>query len=419
MPNAMRSCVSCAKISVPVYQGRCKQKKRYYGEKINLNLQALTRVYLQGLMVPHWVRGAKEFANIISKGKIVKVNICALGGSVATAPNGTKGKVIEVKSFDELSALGKDKVKGKIVFFNRPMDESLLHTFNAYGKAVNQRGMGAIKAAEMGAIASINRSVGTGIDKYPHTGAMHYKDSLTKIPAAAISTQDAELLSAALKQDPNLIFAFKQSCKTLPDVASNNVLGQINSKQNPNKIICVGGHLDSWDLAEGAHDDGTGIVQSMEALRILRAIGYQPKHTLRAVFWMNEENGLRGGQKYAELAKQNHEQHIAALETDGGGFTPRGFSIGANADQIKKVQTWKNLLEPYGLHDLNAGGGGADTSPLEREGVPCFELRPDSQRYFELHHTAKDTFEQVSRRELILGAAALASLIYLIDTHGL
>ncbi len=382
----------------------------------------LDKVYLEEVMVPHWVRGVKEEAGIYSSQNNLKlpVNICALGGSIATPEEGIKAKVIEVKSFEELRAMSKDMVKDKIVFFNRPMDPSKTNPFEAYGGAVNQRGRGAVEAAKMGAVAAIVRSMTTEIDRYPHTGAMHYEDSVTKVPTAAISTVDAELLSRKLKNDPELKFYFRQSCKTLPDTLSHNVVGQLNGTQFKDKVIVVGGHHDSWDLAEGAHDDGAGVVQSLEALRILKALGYKPKHTLRCVFFINEENGLKGGVKYAELSREKKETHIAAIESDAGGFTPRGFTMASSTDaQIKKAQRWKPLLLPYGLYILEKGHGGADISPLMKDNVPCIGLVPDPQRYFTVHHAATDVFESVNKRELEMGAAAMAALIYLIDQYEL
>jgi len=243
---------------------------------------------------------------------------------------------------------------------------------------------------------------------------------VTKIPAAAISTRDAERLSALLKTDPNLKFYMRMTPQTLPDVLSYNVIGEIKGTEKPDEIIVVGGHLDSWDVGEGAHDDGTGIVQSMEVLRLFKEMGIKPKRTIRAVLFMNEENGLRGGRKYAEEAKAKGEVHIAAIESDAGGFTPRGFGIDGNDDQYAKVLTWKPLLVPYGLHDLSRGGGGADIGPLKGQGtVALIGFKPDSQRYFDYHHTEIDTFETVNRREMQLGAASMASLVYLISQYGL
>ncbi|MFO7674377.1 MAG: M20/M25/M40 family metallo-hydrolase, partial [Lutibacter sp.] len=272
---------------------------------------------------------------------------------------------------------------------------------------------------KFGVLGVIVRSMTHSIDNYPHTGAMGYGDipENEKVPAAAISTIAANLLSEKLKENPTLKFYFKQSCETLPDAPSFNVIGEMTGSESPNTFITVGGHLDSWDLGDGAHDDGAGIVQSIEVLRLFQLNGIKPKHTIRAVLFMNEENGLRGGRKYAEEAKKNNENHIAALESDSGGFTPRGFSIDANGKNLELIKSWKPLLAPYGLHDINEGYGGADIGPLKSETISLVGYRPDSQRYFDYHHAANDTFDKVNKRELELGAASMASLIYLLDTY--
>lgn len=381
--------------------------------------QQFDRVFLQDVKVPHWVRGAKEEAYIKIGKQKTKVSIAALGGSVATAPKGVEAEVIEVKSFQELRELGKEKVKGKIVFFNRPMDPTKLNTFEAYGRAVEQRANGATEAANLGAVGAIVRSVTTSQDDFPHTGSMRYGTGVPLIPTAGISTNGANLLSQKLKENPNLTFYFRQNCETLPDADSHNVVGELKGSENPDEIIIVGGHLDSWDLAEGAHDDGAGCVQSIEVLRILKALGYKPKRTIRAVMFMNEENGLRGGVKYADLAKQNKENHIAAIESDNGGFTPRGFGIVGKPAQRAKALQWKELLTPYGLAEIGPGGGGADIGPLAQTGTVLFGFKPDSQRYFDVHHASNDNFENVNKRELDLGAASMAAMIYLLDKYGI
>ena len=377
------------------------------------------KVFLQDVMVPHWVRGAKEEAYIMNGTKKIIVPIAALGGSVGTPKMGIKAEVIEVKNFEELKALGTEKVKGKIVFFNRPMDATKINTFEAYGGAVNQRGGGASEAAKYGGVGAIVRSMNPSFDDFPHTGGMRYAKDIAQIPTAAISTNGANLLSKTLKENPKTTFFFKQNCETLADAPSNNVVGEMKGTEKPDEIIVVGGHLDSWDLAQGAHDDGSGCVQSMEVLRIFKALGYQPKRTIRAVMFMNEENGLRGGTKYAELATQNKENTIAAMESDDGGFVPRGFGLVGNDEKISKIKSWKNLLEPYGLHDIEKGGGGADIGPLQKSGTFLIGLKPDPQRYFDYHHALTDKFEAISERELKMGAASMAALIYLIDKYGL
>lgn len=387
---------------------------KYFEEK--MKSYGFDRVYLQELKVPVWRRLDQAKAEITTTK--TNVNICALGGSVATPSKGIKAEVIEVKNFEELDQLGEKNIKGKIVFFNRPMEPTHIETFHAYGGAVNQRGSGASKAAKYGAIACIVRSMNLRVDEFPHTGAMRYDSKFPRIPAAAIATRDADMLSATIKKQSTQLF-IKFNCDTLPDKVSYNVIGEIKGSTFPEQIITVGGHLDSWDLGEGAHDDGAGCVQSLEVLHLFQTLGIRPKHTLRAVMFMNEENGLRGGLKYAEEAKRLNEKHLAAIETDAGGFTPRGFDIDASASVVSKIKSWEYLLKPYGLHEIDKGGSGADIGPLKAPNVSLIGYRPDSQRYFDVHHASTDVFEAINKRELELGAASIAALVYLIDQYGL
>ncbi|UCE93879.1 MAG: M20/M25/M40 family metallo-hydrolase [Flavobacteriaceae bacterium] len=389
--------------------------------KAELERVGLDKVWLQPVMVPHWIRGDKETGYFLTNGKRHDLNICALGGSVATPEQGTIGNVIEVHGIQEMKDLGTDKIKGKIVFFNRPMEPTLIHTFQAYGGCVDQRYSGAMEAGKLGAKGVIVRSMTLRLDNYPHTGAMTYGDLPVdkRVPSAAISTMDAEALSEALKLDPDLTINFRQSCEQLEDTESFNVIGEIRGSEFPNEIIIVGGHLDSWDLGDGSHDDGAGVVQSMEVLRLLKQTGIRPKRTIRVVLFMNEENGLRGGKKYAEVANSKNEHHIMALESDSGGFTPRGFSFDCSEEEFEQIRKWEPLFKPYLIHYFEKGGSGADIGPLKREGMVLAGLRPDSQRYFDHHHTSIDTFDAVNKRELELGAATMTSLIYLYDKYGL
>ena len=392
-------------------------KSVIWGEKIMKEV-GLDSVWLQPVMVPHWVRGKKEVANYTSNGIQKEVPICALGFSIATPKTGVLAEVIEVKSLEEAKALG-TKMEGKIVFFNRPFDDTLIQTFKAYGGCVDQRVNGAAVCGEFGAKGVIVRSMTNSIDDFPHTGTMNYGDLPIEkyIPTAAISSRAANILSTDLKKNPNLKFYFKQSCETLADAPSFNVVGEIRGSETPENIVVVGGHLDSWDLGEGAHDDGTGIVQSLEVAYLFKKNNIKPKNTLRVVFFMNEENGTRGAKKYAELAKLNKENHIGGLESDSGGHTPRGFSIDANTVNTELLQSWKKLLSPYGLHDLDKGYSGADIGPLKGDGVTLVGYKPDSQRYFDYHHTSSDTFDKVNKRELELGSASMSSIIYLMDKY--
>ena len=381
----------------------------------------LDSVWLQPVMVPKWTRGVPEYSYIeTAPGISSVVNVCALGGSVSTPDGGLKAEVIEVKGIEELEVLGKEAIEGKIVFYNRPMQANLIHTFEAYGGCVDQRYSGAKEAAKYGAVGVVVRSMNLRQDDLPHTGAMSYDDLPVskRIPACAISTNDANYLSTALKLKPDLLFYFNQTCRVFPDVQSYNVIGEIRGSEFPNNYMAVGGHLDSWDLGDGSHDDGAGCVQSIEVLRLLKKINYKPRHSIRVVMFMNEENGLRGGRKYAEEAQIKKENHVFALESDSGGFTPRGFSIDTDADNMDQIQSWVPLFKPYLIHYFEPGGSGADIGPLKKEGMVLAGLRPDSQRYFDHHHASNDTFDAVNKRELELGAATMTSLIYLMDKYG-
>lgn len=377
-------------------------------------------VYLQPVMVPHWERGGKDIARIIdSKTQgTVDLSALALGNTQGTGPSGLLGQVIEVKGLAELQALG-NQVKGKIVFFNGPMDPSKIDAFEAYSGAVGQRSSGAAAAAKWGALAILVRSMSNRVDDFPHTGNQRYDPEYAAIPALAISTQDANLLSKLLAQQPDLSVYLESHGEMKAEKLSYNVIGELRGSEHPEEIIAVGGHLDSWDVGEGAHDDGAGCMQAIEVLRLYKHLGWKPKRTLRAVMWMNEENGLRGGQEYARVAKENGEKHIAAIESDSGGFLPIGFSSTGTDAQRSKLSSWAELLRPYQLWNLQKPGGGADIGPLRDQGTFLIGLLPDSQKYFIYHHTEADVFEAVDQRELELGAAAMAALVYLMDREGM
>lgn len=374
-------------------------------------------VHLEPVMVPRWVRGPVEKAELVyPSGKREKLTITALGGSVGTPAGGITADLIEVKSFDELRQLG-ERAKGKIVFFNRPMDRKLISTFAAYGGAVDQRGGGAIMAARAGGVAAVVRSMTTRIDDFPHTGGMGYVDTVRKIPGIAISTLQAERISKLLAQGEQLKLHFTLSAQTLPDVESFNVVGELTGTEKPGEVIVIGGHLDSWDIGQGAHDDGSGCVQSIEALRILKKFGLKPKRTIRAVMFMNEENGLRGGTGYADRDRPG-EKHIAALESDEGGFLPLGFGISDSA-AYNRIAPWAPLFTFFDADRIRLGGGGADIGPMGRKGIPLMSLIVDTHRYFDSHHSANDNLTAVNERELALGAAAMAILTYVMAQEGL
>lgn len=393
-----------------------------YGQHI-LDTLGMDKVYLQACTVPTWVRGEKEQVRVVNSTQIgtQDLHALALGNSVGTGPQGLVGEVVEVFSLDEVEKLGRSAIEGKIVFYNRPMDATQMNTFSAYGGAVDQRGIGASKASEYGAIGMVVRSMTTRLDDVPHTGAMGYQEGVTPIPAFAISTNDAELLSRLSSQESVNLF-LRSTCERTPPATSYNVIGEIKGSTYPDEIILVGGHLDSWDVGEGAHDDGAGTVHAMEVIELLRKINYQPQRTIRCVLFMNEESGLGGARAYWEASNNAKEYHLAAIESDRGGFTPRGFTCDADdavfTTKFQKVNTWLPLLEPYGL-GLKRGGTGADISGLKIQQGLLFGFEPDSQRYFDYHHTAIDTFEAVNKRELELGAASITALVYLMDKYGL
>ncbi len=403
----------CKNIGARLSGSDASYKAIYWGENL-MKSYGFDNVQLQKVMVPVWRRGLRNSLTIEGLGE---VNVLALGGSIGT--NGQlQGEIVEVKKFDQAKEMDPSLFKDKIIFFNEAMDPRFISTFRAYGSCSSQRYAGANVAGELGAKAAIVRSLGLSKDNYPHTGSMGYMEGVTKVPGAAIGTEDAFKLSQLLK-DKKVEVSLELSCVQKPDTLSYNVMCEIKGTEYPEKIILIGGHLDSWDVGEGAHDDGAGVVQSLEVLRLFKALGIKPKHTIRCVWFMNEENGNRGGKEYAKIAKENGLEHVAALETDRGGFSPRGFDYDGDDElQFEKFQSWKTILEPYGLHQFRKGYSGVDIRPLKDGKIALFGLSPDSQRYFKYHHTDADVFEAVDERELQLGAASMASLIYLIDKYG-
>lgn len=384
--------------------------------KLKMESYGFDKVYLQEIKVPHWERGTKESAWIREKnGKLTSLNLLVLGGSIGT-DGIMEGEIVEFTHLDELKKAKRSDVEGKIVFLNQPMDEQQINTFKAYGGCYAIRGNGAVEGAKLGAKAVIIRSIGMPIDDHPHTGSMHYEDDIEKIPAAAVSTKDAEMLSCKIKEGKSRL-VLEMDCRSFPDATSYNVIAEITGKEKPNEIITFGGHLDSWDTGEGAHDDGAGVIHCLEALRILKELKYQPKHTLRVVFFMNEENGNMGGKTYATWSKERGENHIAALESDRGGFSPRGFNCDGTAEQVKLLESLAFHFKPYELHIFEKGYGGVDIGPLKNEfkEIPLFGFVPDSQRYFDFHHAPSDVFENVNKRELELGCAAIGAFVYLLD----
>lgn len=378
-------------------------------------------VYLQEVMVPHWERGELEEAYFYNGKNKINLSILGAGGTVSTPKEGITAEVVEVSSLDEVDELGRENVEGKIVFYNKAFNQRYINQGASYGQTGFQRRSGAVKAAEHGALASVFRSLSSSTyEDFPHTGGMSYREGLDSIPHGGLGVLSSEKLSQALKENPRLTLTIKLSGKWFPDALSHNVVGELRGSKSPEKIITVGGHLDSWDVGEGAHDDGAGCVHSIGALRLFQKQNIKPNNTIRAVMFMNEENGLRGGQKYADVAVMDNEQHIAAIESDASGYVPRGFGFSGSDEQHKKIQDWLKYFDKNTISYFSKGGGGADIGPLHRQtGTPMFGLSIDGQKYFEMHHTAKDVFELVNARELELGTASMASLVYLIDKYGL
>lgn len=378
---------------------------------------SLDTVYLQELKVMHWSRGDKEVARIMSTfNGIINLNVSALGLSVGTGVRGVTAGVVEVNSIDELKSLG-SKVEGKIVFFNRPFDQTYINTFRGYGSAVDQRFAGPSEAAKLGAVAVIIRSVTSANHDFAHTGVTKLNEEGNNIPAVAVSTVGADILTSWLKKDPSLNLYLKTTCELLPEETSYNVIGEIRGIEYPEQIITVGGHLDAWDNSPGAHDNGGGCMQSIEVLRLFRELNIKPKRTIRAVMFMDEEIAQRGGKKYADHAAEMNEKHYFAIESDRGVSSPTGFSIDTSEENFNKLLTINEYFEEYGIFNFFRGGSGVDIGFL-KEATPevvLVGLVTDPQRYFDYHHSANDTFDKVNRREMQLGSAAMASIIYLVD----
>ncbi len=372
------------------------------------------KVWLQEVMIPVWVRGKESLQIKSSNGKWKNLKMLSLGNSEGTGGKDVSGEVIMVRSMDEYEKLSPEKVKDKIVFFNYPFSQTYIETFRGYSDAAKYRSTAASLTAKKGGKFAIIRSLSSAFDDVPHTGAMRYADD-RKIPAVAIGSTTADELAALLKSQ-KVVAKLNSSCGMKGEKLSHSVIGEITGKKDKS-VIVVGGHLDSWDVGEGAHDDGAGIVQSIEVLRTFKNLGIKNNHTIRVVCFANEENGVKGGVQYGKTVKDTHEKHLFAIETDAGGFTPRGISLDMDNEKRKQIQSWSDLFLPYGIYDFKNTYSGTDLYPLHDMGIPTAELVPDSQRYFDIHHTEEDTFEKVNRRELLLGAVAMTQLIYMIDKN--
>ncbi len=341
-----------------------------------------------------------------------------MGGSIATPTEGITAEVIEVKTFAELEKR-KAEAKGKIVFFSRALDQSKVNTFAGYGGAVDQRVSGAIEAAKYGAVGVVIRSITTKYDNVPHTGVMDYNDTIPKIPAAALGNIDADFLSDELKKNPHLKINLKLNCQTLPDAQSYNVIGEIKGTEFPDEIVLVGGHFDSWDVGCGAHDNGAGCIQTLEVLDLIKRLDIKPKRTIRCVFFINEENGVRGATEYANYSDTSKQTHLAVLESDRGAFTPIGFYAETDSTEIlNRLQSWLPILEKANIEWVRKGGSGVDVQKIKNAKLHMGYV-PDDQRYMDFHHSANDVFDAVHPREFELGAAAIAIMAYLLSEEGL
>lgn len=373
------------------------------------------KVWLQEVMIPVWERGKESLQIKINDGQWKSLKMLSLGNSEGTKGKDVSGEIIMVKSFAEYEKLPAEKVKDKIVFFNYPFSQSYIETFKAYSDASAYRSTAAMLTAQKGGKFAIVRSLSSAFDDVPHTGAMRYKDDIAKIPAVAIGNTTADELENLLKSQ-KIIAKLNSNCGMKGEKLSHSVIGELTGKKDQS-VIVVGGHLDSWDVGEGAHDDGAGIVQSIEVLRTFKNLGIKNNHTIRVVCFANEENGVKGGIQYGKTVKEKSEKHLFALESDAGGFSPRGVALEMDDAKRNEIKSWSALFLPYGAYDFEGRYSGTDIYPLKDMGVPTAELVPDSQRYFDIHHTEEDTFEKVNRRELLLGATVMTQMIYMIDKN--
>ncbi|MBD0373446.1 MAG: M20/M25/M40 family metallo-hydrolase [Pyrinomonadaceae bacterium] len=377
-------------------------------------------VTLEKVIVPHWVRG-EESASLVrwpgqGKGTTQKVVLTALGGSVATPPNGLTADVVVVNNFDELNALGKEKVAGKIVLYNEKFDDRMAkqgYGEEAYGQAVVYRGRGPSAAARLGAVASLIRSVGGAQFRLPHTGSTRYAQDAPQIPAAAVTAEDADLI-ARLASQGTVTMHLLLTPKTLPDAVSYNVIADYKGSERPNEIVIVSGHLDSWDLGTGAIDDAAGVATAMQSIQLLRQLKLRPRRTIRMIAWMNEENGLAGGRTYAKDYEAQVQNHIAAIEMDRGAGHPLGYAAKASAEALEMLTPVSGVLEASGagLSRRETDSPEADITPLATAGVPAFGLWQDTRTYFDYHHTSADTFDKVVPQELAENATVMAVLAY-------
>tara|TARA_Y100000766_G_scaffold167974_1_gene144240 strand:- start:4672 stop:6060 length:1389 start_codon:yes stop_codon:yes gene_type:complete len=363
----------------------------------------LDNVHGEDVMVPKWVRG-KESATMTSPWE-KELDILGLGGSVGTGTKGVKGEVLVVSSFDDLKAKS-SMAKGKIILYNVP--------FTTYGETVQYRYRGASEAAKVGGIASLVRSVGPYSMNTPHTGTSAYEDGVKKIPHAAITLEDAAMMGRMSARGMTIKVSLYMEAKSFGDVLSQNVMGEIVGSEYPDEVIVLGGHIDSWDAGQGAHDDGGGCVAAWQAVKLIKDLGLKPKRTIRAVMWTNEENGLRGGEAYRDEHFNQLDNYILAMESDAGVFKPSGFGFTGSDEAFKILQDIGTLLKRIESGVITKGGGGADIGPIMREGVPGMGLKVDGSKYFWYHHTEADTFDKVDKDEFNRCVATMAVMAYVV-----
>jgi Zn-dependent M28 family amino/carboxypeptidase len=364
----------------------------------------LENVATSPVKVPHWVRG-REDAEMVKPVRH-RLTMIGLGGSVATPPDGITAEVVSVASFDALNALGRDKVSGKIVLFNVP--------YEGYGKTVTYRAAGPSRAAGLGAVAMLIRSVGSLAMQTPHTGALNYTEADPKIPAAAITFEDATLIQRLADAGETVVVRLSMEAHMLPDADSANVMGEIRGREKPEEIVVMGGHIDSWDVGAGAQDDGSGIMAALEAAVVIKKLGLHPRRTLRVVFWTNEENGGAGGRAYRDMVGGKIHDYVASIEMDGGAEKPVGFGVSPGGVALARAKEIGRLLEPIGADSIREGGGGADIAPLMHDGVPGLGLFTVGQHYFDWHHTRTDTVDKVNPQEFRQCIAAMAVMGYVL-----
>ena len=375
----------------------------------------LANVHTEKVMVPHWVRGAEAAELVTPTARPLRV--LGLGGTIATPKAGITAPVVVVHDWDELEAK-RDQVKGAIVLYDVPMPPWNEHDGPGYGKVVGYRSQGAVAAAKHGAVATLMRSVTARSLRTVHTGAMSYAEGTQMIPSAAVTVEDAELIDRLAAKGPVTVH-LQLDDHTLPDAESANVVGELTGSEHPDEVVVIGGHIDSWDVGQGAHDDGAGIVTMMEAVRVLKQLKLQPRRTIRVVCFTNEENGVRGGKGYAEAHKAELDKTVLAVESDTGGFSPHGFSAGHKDPETAKrvrerVAEIATLLASMGATRVDQGGGGTDIGPMESAGVPQIGLEVDTRTYFDYHHTDADTLDKVDPQQLADDVAAVAVLAYVV-----